>query len=592
MDTAMPLSRFQSAATVAKVREQLARVHELVQRRAVLDTAVANLAMTLDIRPSEAAERLKQMAKNSGVQLLEAARMVQPPPPDDSPLPEVADWVHPLLETFHDSAAWLCPVRDSVGRVVGFRVLAANSHCTTPAGQRCDMIGRRLMSISPGIGTSGLLEDYIRAYESGEPYFRRAIEHLEISGERFWPVTMTVRAARVIDGMLLSWCVLDEKDMLISGWSRAQRLAELGWGEWDLATWQVIWTPQMYDMLGLDPGEKPIALEDLPKLAVPEDLAAVEDLIDTLLECRESAETEFRVRHRHGTRHLCVVAEPLLDSEGLPVKLRFLVQDVTRNRRRERSMARIQAQAVRQEERALEQQRVSEHLQAVILPNRQRFMHLPGLAVGVRYLPAEELARLGGDFFKARRLGEDKVLLAVGDAMGHGLAAAGLMLQLRAGLAGLAYTGEPANRLVTFLNSVIMDFAQSVNPVTGTMVVGHFDATKRTFVWANAGHLAPMLVRDGCARLLDGASGPLLGAFEADYELNTTELEAGDLLLLYTDGIIEKRGRDLDVGIQVLLSTAQDCYQEDPEAVIDCILERLDGGHVEDDVCILAARVL
>lgn len=144
----MPLSRFQSAATVAKVRKQLAQVHELVQRRAVLDTAVANLAMTLD------------------------------------------------------SAARLCPVRDSVGRVVGFRVLAANSHCTTPAGQRCNMIGKRLMSISPGIGTSGLLEDYIRAYESGEPYFRRAIEHLEISGERVWPVTMTVRAA----GCLTACC--------------------------------------------------------------------------------------------------------------------------------------------------------------------------------------------------------------------------------------------------------------------------------------------------------------------------------------------------------------------------------------------------
>ncbi|SEU34715.1 hypothetical protein [Nonomuraea wenchangensis] len=93
--------------------------------------------------------------------------------------------------------------------MVGFRVLAANSHCTTPAGQRCNMIGKRLTSISPGLGTSGLLEDYIRAYESGEPYLRRAIEHLEISGERFWPVTMTVRAARVVDGMLLRWCVLD-----------------------------------------------------------------------------------------------------------------------------------------------------------------------------------------------------------------------------------------------------------------------------------------------------------------------------------------------------------------------------------------------
>ncbi len=184
----------------------------------------------------------------------------------------------------------------------------------------------------------------------------------------------------------------------------------------------------MYDKLGLDPGEKPIALEDLPNLTVPEDLAAVEDLIDTLRECRESAETELRIRHRHGTRHLCVVAEPLLDSKGLPVKPRFLVQDVTRGRRRERSMARVQAQAVRQEERALEQQRVSDHLQAVILP-------------------AEELARLGGDFFKARRLGEDKVLPAVGDAMGHGLAAAGLMLQLRAGPAGPAYTGEPARDL-------------------------------------------------------------------------------------------------------------------------------------------------
>ncbi|GLZ09424.1 hypothetical protein Acsp03_68900 [Actinomadura sp. NBRC 104412] len=77
--------------------------------------------------------------------------------------------------------------------------------------------------------------------------------------------------------------------------------------------------------------------------------------------------------------------------------------------------------------------------------------------------------------------------------------------------------------------------------ITGTAVIGCFDTTDRAFAWANAGHFAPILLREGDAEPLEGRSGPLPGGPEADYELNTTHLRPGDTLLFYTDGLIERR---------------------------------------------------
>jgi serine phosphatase RsbU (regulator of sigma subunit) len=560
---------------------------------AILDEATARLATKLGIRPGEAAEQLARMAQHSGLDLVEVARGVERPADEDAGPLDVPVWVRGMLEAVHASALYLSPVKDTGGRVVDFLILAANRHARTVAGRTAaELAGRRLMTASPGVASSGLLDDYITVYETGEPVQRGPLEFVEVMDYLMWPATLSVRAARVDDGLLVSWRTLDDEELLVSGWERAQRLAELGWGEWNLATERILWTPQMYEMFGRGRDDGPMSLEDLPGVVVPDDLPIVEDQMRSLLEFREAVESEFRIQHRHGVRHLSVFSEPILDRDGVPVKVRCLVQDVTRNRRRERALAVAHEQASRQRERAEEEHRITVQLQDSILPIRRGLMQLPGLSVGVRYLPAEELARLGGDWWKARHIPDGRVLLAIGDAMGHGLTAAGIMLQMRSGLAGLAYTGASADQLTTWLNDLIVHSNEGIT-VTGTAVIGHFDPETRTFAWTNAGHPAPLLIRDGHAELVNAAPGMMLGAFDAtEYGMNTTRLQAGDTLVLYTDGVVERRGRDLDAGLNALMHSARNCVTDDPEATIDCLLQRMGGDQSEDDVCVIAARVL
>jgi serine phosphatase RsbU (regulator of sigma subunit) len=287
---------------------------------------------------------------------------------------------------------------------------------------------------------------------------------------------------------------------------------------------------------------------------------------------------------------LRVIGEPLLDGNGIPLKVRLLVQDLTKARYRERAMTRAHERVAREQERTQDERRIISHLQKILLPPGRRRTHLPGLTVGVHYRAAERLARLGGDFFKARLIDEDHVLLVIGDAMGHGLAAASNMIQMRSGLAGLAYTRGTPDRLAAWLNDLVLHNNEEIT-TTGTALIGSFAAPDRTLAWANAGHLSPILLRDGHAEQLEGTTGPLLGAVEADYELNTTQLQPGDVLLLYTDGLIERRNRDLETGIDALVQAVQSCTLNDPDDLIDCVLQRLGGGS-DDDVCVLAARVL
>ncbi|MEV3979497.1 SpoIIE family protein phosphatase [Nonomuraea sp. NPDC049758] len=588
-----PFSRYEMNAASARVREQLVHVRRHLRTQAILDEATARLATRLNIRPGEAAEQLARMAQHSGLDLIEVAKGIERPSEQVLERPEAPEWVRGMLAGVHASALFLTPVHDDAGRVVDFLVLAANKHARTPAGRTADdLAGRRLLSVSPGVASSGLLDDYIAVYESGESLHHMPLEFVEAMDYRLWPATLAVRAARVDEGLLVSWRILDDEELLVSGWERAQRLAELGWGEWNLATERTLWTPQMYEMFGRARADGPMPLEELPAVVVAEDLPVMDEQIRTLLEFREAVENEFRIQHRHGVRHLCVYSEPILDGDGVPVKVRCLVQDVTKNRRRERALAVAHEQATKEKERAEQEHRITVQLQNTILPIRRGLIQLPGLAVGVRYLPSEDLARLGGDWFKARLITDGRVLLAIGDAMGHGLTAASIMLQMRSGLAGLAYTGAPAGQLATWLNDLIVHSNEDVT-VTGTAIIGHFDPERRTFSWTNAGHLAPVLIRDGRGQAIDGVTGTLLGAFDAaEYDMTVTQLEPGDTLVLYTDGVVERRGQDLDVGLAALLRASHSCVGDDPEQMIDCLLRRLGADDSTDDVCVIAARVL
>jgi serine phosphatase RsbU (regulator of sigma subunit) len=234
-----------------------------------------------------------------------------------------------------------------------------------------------------------------------------------------------------------------------------------------------------------------------------------------------------------------------------------------------------------------EERRVAVELQRAILPLHDEAFELPGLRTMVRYLPASKAGRVGGDWYITADMPSGHVLIALGDVAGHGLAAAAGMARLRGALAGLAITGSPPERLVGWLN----DLVHHVGPEhTASVVAGYFDPPSRTLTWAQAGHPPPVLVRGSWARPLDPPEGILLGAAQGDYAAAVLALAPGDLLLLYSDGLIERRDRSVEEGLATLSAAVRGIT--DPEHAIDAAVRALGSADPEDDTCLVALQVL
>jgi serine phosphatase RsbU (regulator of sigma subunit) len=233
-----------------------------------------------------------------------------------------------------------------------------------------------------------------------------------------------------------------------------------------------------------------------------------------------------------------------------------------------------------------QERQVTLELQRAILPLHDEPFDVPGLKVAMRYLPASRDSRVGGDWYITARMPTGQVLVAIGDVAGHGLAAAAGMARLRGALTGLAITGSPPDRLVGWLN----DLVHTVAPEhTASVMAGYFDPATRTLTWAQAGHPPPVLVRGAAARLLDPPHGILLGAAQEEYQGARLALCPGDLLLLYSDGLIERRDRPLDEGLATLCAAVRGV--SDPEQAIAAALRALKTPDSEDDTCVVAVRV-
>jgi len=233
------------------------------------------------------------------------------------------------------------------------------------------------------------------------------------------------------------------------------------------------------------------------------------------------------------------------------------------------------------------QRHVTLELQRAILPLHDEPFSLPGLRAVVRYLPASSASRVGGDWYITAELPGRQVLLAIGDVAGHGLAAAAGMARLRGALAGLSITGAPPQQLVGWLN----DLTLHVGPEhTASVLAGYFDPVSHMLTWAQAGHPPPVLIRGPWARPLPQPDGIMLGASRREYAAATVQLQAGDLLLMYSDGLLERRDRSLDEGLAVLLGAIRQV--RDPELVITAALGALGSTDPEDDTCLVALQVL
>jgi serine phosphatase RsbU (regulator of sigma subunit) len=241
--------------------------------------------------------------------------------------------------------------------------------------------------------------------------------------------------------------------------------------------------------------------------------------------------------------------------------------------------ARLAAELAQERHTALE-------LQRAILPLHDEPFDLAGLRIAARYLPASHASRVGGDWYITAEMPDGTALIAIGDVGGHGLAAAAGMARLRGALAGLAFTGEPPDRLIGWLNDLVWHVAAEH---TATAIVGFFDPGDRVLTWAQAGHPPPVLSRDGWAAALDPPAGIVLGAGKSRYELAAQELRPGDLLLLYTDGLVERRDRCVDDGVACLVGAVRG--SREPEQAILAALGALESADTDDDACVVALSI-
>ncbi|MFI9030568.1 SpoIIE family protein phosphatase [Streptomyces sp. NPDC053560] len=235
---------------------------------------------------------------------------------------------------------------------------------------------------------------------------------------------------------------------------------------------------------------------------------------------------------------------------------------------------------------------IADALQRTMLPDS-----LPqptGVRLASRYLPAAETARVGGDWYDAIPLPGSRVALVVGDVMGHSMTSAAIMGQLRTTAQTLAGLDLPPQEVLHHLD----EQAQRLGTDRmATCLYAVYDPVAHRIIVANAGHPPPvMLHRGGRAEVLRVPPGAPIGVGGVDFEAVELDAPAGATLVLYTDGLVESRIRDVWTGIEQLrerlTETARLTGPNPPplEPLCDEVLDMLGPGDRDDDIALLAAR--
>ncbi|GGP89146.1 SpoIIE family protein phosphatase [Streptomyces roseolilacinus] len=236
---------------------------------------------------------------------------------------------------------------------------------------------------------------------------------------------------------------------------------------------------------------------------------------------------------------------------------------------------------------------IADELQRTMLP--ENLPQPTGVRLASRYLPAAETARVGGDWYDAIPLPGSRVALVVGDVMGHSMTSAAIMGQLRTTAQTLAGLDLPPQEVLHHLDEQAQRLGENR---MATCLYAVYDPVAHRITIANAGHPPPILLHlGGRAEVLRVPPGAPIGVGGVDFEAVELDAPAGATLLLYTDGLVESRLRDVWTGIEQLrerlAATAQLTGPDHPpplEALCDDVLDMLGPGDRDDDIALLAAR--
>src|SRR5205085_2136648 len=232
------------------------------------------------------------------------------------------------------------------------------------------------------------------------------------------------------------------------------------------------------------------------------------------------------------------------------------------------------------------EQAVAETLQRSLLP--EQLPEVPGTTMASRYVPGAADVEVGGDWYDVIPLASGRVGLAMGDVVSRGVRAASVMGQLRNALRAYALDGRGPVDVLERLHALLRSLERREMATLVYMVV---DPTSLSYTLASAGHPPPLVITpDGRVSLIEEGRGPPLGAVsDPGYHDAAGVVCPGGRIVLYTDGLVERRDMWIDQGIAKLVEAASGADDFDPEALVERLLSTLvppDGG--EDDVALLA----
>jgi PAS domain S-box-containing protein len=348
----------------------------------------------------------------------------------------------------------------------------------------------------------------------------------------------------------------------------ALEAAQLGTWTWDMAAGTTVWDVRLEEMHGLPPGGFGGTYEDWVEALYPDDRAECFARVERALANPGPYMLLHRTTWPDGSIHWIECrGRVTVDATGAPTGTIGVAIDVTD---RERHGAVVAEQ--------LEEKRgVVETLQHALLPSA--LPSVPGVTVAARYVPASGAAEVGGDWYAVIPLDAQALGLAIGDVAGHGLPAVADMADARFSVRALALTQRRPDRVLKLLDEVMRVFDDDT---LVTALYGVLDPTARTWTYSTAGHY-PAVLRspDGSTRLLDERAGPPLGC-GGSYRSIDVDLEAGSTLVMYTDGLVERREELIDRGL-ARLAAACGSGPADPEALCDHIVAQLLEGRASDD---------
>ena len=236
-----------------------------------------------------------------------------------------------------------------------------------------------------------------------------------------------------------------------------------------------------------------------------------------------------------------------------------------------------------------------EHATALTL---QRAMLPTGLSspasveVKHRYLPGSELVEVGGDWYESIRLPGARVALVIGDVAGHGVRAAVTMGRLRTAIQTLAMLELPPAESLQQLDELMQNIGAR-EPHFATCAYAVYDAVSGEIELAVAGHLPPLLVHpDGTNELLEVTPSPPLGIGDGMVATQMVKIEDGSLFVLYTDGLVESRDRDISEGLERLQSAfGPGAPEKDLEDLCKTALDGVYSDAKRDDIAVLIAKL-